>query len=121
MPGTDNSTRWNSVFIMINDLLNLREDCELYISRSLMSKTMKKDDKQKLEKYCTLPEEDWEYLLHLHAILYDFWELIVKMQGNLAKKLLADCPISAEIYGKPTSAKLKSRDSGDSVGFGGIR
>ena len=53
-----NTTRWNSIFLMINDLLNLREAVELYIQRILISKTMKKKDKLKLEIHCLFNEEN---------------------------------------------------------------
>jgi len=87
LPHTDNATRWNSVFLMLNDGLNLREPIELYISMSRSSKTMEKKDKQRLEKHCTLNEDEWEELIHLHVILYDFWELTLRMQGNVATKM----------------------------------
>ena len=71
----------------MNDMLNLHKTIELYISLSLNSKIMEKKHKQQLEKHCTLTDEDWEEFIHIHAILYDFWELIMRMQGNVVKKV----------------------------------
>ena len=51
------------------------------------SKTMDKKDKQRLEKHCTLTDDEWEELIHLHALLYDFWELTLRMQGNVATNM----------------------------------
>lgn len=79
MPHMTNSTRWNSYFLMINDLLNLREAVDFYVGIYRSSKTMEKKDKKRLEDHCILEEDDWEELLHLHALLYDFWELTLRM------------------------------------------
>jgi hypothetical protein len=119
MPSMNNATRWNSFFLMINDMLNLREAVDLYINMCRTSKTMEKKDKQRLEMYCTLTEEDWEQLTHLHALLYDFWELTIRMQGNVAKKLRADVNLNKtqekvygksgeQLFGKPKSTPITS-------------
>ena len=106
LPHTDNATRWNSVFLMLNDVLNFREPIELYLPRCCTFKTMDKKDKQqfKLERHCMLTDDDWEELIHLHALLYDFWELTLQMQGNVTKKLQEDATNMAErhqtVYGK---------------------
>ena len=81
MISIDNTTRWNSTFLMINDLLNLREAVDLYVSISLTSKAMEAKYKRKLEQ-CQPTESDWEELIDLHALLYPFWELTIKMQGQ---------------------------------------
>ena len=101
LPSRDNRTRWNTVFLMMNDMLNLHKTIELYISLSLNSKTMEKKHKQQLEKHCTLTDEDWEELIHIHAILYDFWELTMRMQGNVVKKVQESFTNPANMYGNP--------------------
>lgn len=104
---------------MINDMLNLREAVDLYINMCRTSKTMEKKNKQRLEMYCTLIKENWEELTHLHALLYDFWELTIRMQGNMAKKLRADVnlnktqekvygKIGEQLFGKPKSTPITS-------------
>ena len=105
LPHQGNSTRWNSHFLMMNDLLNLREVVEIYISMCKTSKTMDAKDKKKLEEYCLLRDEDWEELTQLHAILYDFWDLTLRMEGNVARKLQVESKICGgideRVYNKP--------------------
>lgn len=105
VPRVDNATRWSSVFLMINDVLNLREPIELYLSMCRTSKTMEKKDKQRLESHCSLADDDWEELIHIHGLLYHFWELTIRMQGNVAKKMreaaIDQTEIQQGVYGKP--------------------
>jgi hypothetical protein len=101
IPASDVKTRWNSSFIQINDGLNCKEPIDLYIDRSLVSKDMDKKDKDKL-RLCKLTEEDWEELIHLHALLYPLWLLTMKMQGNVINRP-EDTPdeLPNSVYGKP--------------------
>lgn len=108
MISSDNATRWNSTFVMINDALNLREAIDLYVNISLTGKSMEKKDKKKLER-CYLGEEEWEELHHLHGLLYGFWELTLKMQGNVIQQ--GDDIQEQKIYGKqnePVNGKSTS-------------
>ena len=98
-----NATRWNSWFLMVNDLLNLREPVDLYVNMCRSSKNMDKKDKKRLED-CVLQDEDWEELIQIHAILYDFWELTLRMQGNVARKVKSEAKLydmDDKIYDKP--------------------
>jgi len=45
-----------------------------------------KKDKKCLEQ-CMLGEEDWEELTNIHALLYQFWELTMHMQGNVVSNV----------------------------------
>ncbi|TMI78761.1 MAG: hAT transposon family protein, partial [Bacteroidetes bacterium] len=102
MPPLNNKAHWNTVLLMINALLNCREPIELYINISLSGKTMDKKDKARLER-CRLDENEWEELIQLHALLYEFWELTMKMQGSVAKQILRESSdlIDVTVYGKP--------------------
>ena len=105
LPAKPNATRWNTNFLMINDMLNLREAVLLYISMFLSNPTNDKKDKAKLEKHCMLSTDDWEELINIHALLYDFWELTMRMQGDVAKKLQQTAARSDEpeaiVFNKP--------------------
>ena len=85
-----NATRWNSVFLMINDALNLREIIERYF-REMLSKNspLEAKDRDRL-KLCQLSNDEWDELIELHALLYPFWELTMQMQGNIAESLLSE-------------------------------
>jgi len=82
-----NATRWNSVFLMVNDALNLREVIERYL-RDMLGKTspLEKADRDKL-KLCQMSNEEWDDVVEIHVLLYPFWEMTMKMQGNVAKSL----------------------------------
>jgi hypothetical protein len=36
---------------------------------------------------CKLNDDDWEELIILRSLLYDFWDVTVRMEGEVARKL----------------------------------
>lgn len=112
MPHKPNATRWNSYFLMMNDILNLREAVEVYYTMVKNSPAFDRKDKKKLDDYCKLTDEDWNELIEIHAMLYDFWDVTMKMQGNVANEMRDDpelAAISKTVYGKQKEKVIKSR------------
>jgi hAT family C-terminal dimerisation region len=94
---------------MINDALNLRYVIETYVSTSLASPDMLAKDKKKL-KACQLTLEDWDELIDLHDLLYKFWELTLKMEGNVEAEMREDLRdgVAATVFDRPLNLFGKS-------------
>src|SRR5271156_1865061 len=72
---------------MTNDVLNLREVIERYLRDMLRKNSpLEKSDREKL-KSCQLSNEEWDDVVEILALLYSFWEVTMKMQGNITKSL----------------------------------
>ena len=86
MISADNATRWNSTFLMVNDALNLHQAIDLFVMTLVTTQGMDKNQKKTLEQ-CTLGKEAWEELMNIHALLYEFWESTMFMQGNIVSNM----------------------------------
>jgi hypothetical protein len=74
-----NMTRWNSVFLFLNDALNLLKIIDYYLHEMTADKSsLDKKDGNRL-KECVPSTEDWKKVQQIHELLYPFWELTMKM------------------------------------------
>jgi hypothetical protein len=84
----DNATRWNSLFIMIDRVLKLKDRIESFfvdhanaLHGALKDVPAEELAPRLLSKYI-LKKEDWEALLEVRAILTKSWELSVRAEGT---------------------------------------
>src|SRR5579859_1677058 len=50
------------------------------------SSPLEKPDRDKL-KLCQMSNEEWDDVVEIHVLLYPFWEMTMKIQGNVATSL----------------------------------
>jgi hypothetical protein len=72
----DNQTRWNSTYLMIKRALKLRVRIDSFIREYTDIGDYSLSDADILSK------EDWQTLQTIHDLMFPFWLLTMKLQGN---------------------------------------
>ena len=84
----DNATRWNSLFLMIDRALKLKDRIDSFCVdhadalHGALKDVPAEERAQRLLSKDILKKEDWEALLEVKAILTKFWELSVRAEGT---------------------------------------
>jgi len=78
-------------------------------------------DKKDCEKLgdCVMPVEDWREVGEIHKVLYPFWEMTMRMQGNVSSTMEDDtCDLRTEkVFGKQDTRLLQDTGNENSALF----
>jgi len=79
----NNTTRWNSTYIMLNRALELKDQIQVYVNNCLAKRDSKGQIADKpIHKIAQLSEEDWLSLRALKDALQPFHEATMLLQSN---------------------------------------
>jgi hypothetical protein len=85
----DNATRWNSLYLMIERAIKLKDRIDLFclyeadnMHGSSMKKAYTPEEKERLLKHDKLEKEDWDALNDVMAILKKFYDLTKRGEGT---------------------------------------
>lgn len=85
----DNATRWNSLYLMIERALLLRDRIDRFCidhadsMHGSYKKAQSEEEKQHLLSHDTLNKDDWESLVEVISILKKFYELTKRAEGTM--------------------------------------
>ena len=96
------------MFLLLNDALNLRKVIDFYLQDMTHDESLlDKKDKDKLME-CVLSLEDWKEAQEIHGLLYPFWEVTMRMQGNASSGIDDERDLRSEkLYGKPDISLMR--------------
>jgi hypothetical protein len=85
----DNATRWNSLYLMIERAIKLKDRIDLFclhqadqMHGSSTKRATTADEKERLLKHDALEKEDWDTLNDVMAILEPFYKLTIRAEGT---------------------------------------
>jgi hypothetical protein len=86
---TDNATRWNSLYLMIERAIKLKDRIDLFcyheaeqMHGSSTKKAITPEEKERLLKHDSLSEDDWAALSEVVGILKKFYDLTKRGEGT---------------------------------------